>query len=171
MRRILLAILVLCSNLFAGTEPISTDTSNGHIKKTSSGTGESGKPFDWRDAAVTRLPHAVVFYVDGSGSVLTTGTKNPIKLPYGGTLKGWTLMGKPTGSVTVDIFRATSGAGLPTTSIVGSGTKPALSSAVENSSTSFTNWTSTSLMAGDNMAISLSGVSLVTYVVLVLYFQ
>lgn len=118
------------------------------------------------------LPHSATFTVDGSGTVLTTGTKNPIKIPYGGTLVGWVMMCKPSGSVTADIFRAADGAGLPTTSIVGgSGTKPAVSSGVENSSTSFTLWTSTTLTAKDNLAISLSGISTATYVALTVYYK
>jgi hypothetical protein len=114
---------------------------------------------------------SVTLVVDGSGSVMSSGTKNPIKIPYGGTLTGWLLIGSPSGSVTVDIFRAANGAGLPVTSIVGAGTKPSLSSAVENSSTNFTSWTSTTLTAKDNLAISLSGITTSTYCALTLYFQ
>src|SRR5262249_5209142 len=103
---------------------------------------------------------------------LTSGTKNPIKIPYGGTLQGWLLVGSPSGSITVDIYRAADGAGLPTLSIVGgSGTKPSLSSAVENSSTSFTSWTSTTLTAKDNLAVNLSSITSTTYIALTLYFQ
>jgi len=116
--------------------------------------------------------HAVTFVVDGGGGVLQTGTQHAVKIPYGGTLTGWLLIASPSGSVTCDILRAADGAGLPVTSIVGgSGTKPSVSSAVENSSTSFTSWTSTTLTAKDNMAISLSGVSTSTYCALTLYYQ
>ncbi len=123
-------------------------------------------------AAGSAQVHAVTMAVDGSGSVLSTGTKNAIKIPFGGTLTGWLLNGSPSGSVTVDIFRSADGAGLPVTSIVGGGgTKPSLSSATENSSTSFTSWTSTTLTAKDNLAISLSGITASTYVSLTLYFS
>lgn len=116
--------------------------------------------------------HTVTFAVDGSGTVLTTGTKNPIKIPFGGTLQGWVMMCKPSGSVTADVYRAADGAGLPVTSIVGgSGIKPAISSDVENDSTSFTSWTSTTLTAKDNLAINLSGITSATYVQLTLYFR
>lgn len=123
-------------------------------------------------AAGSAQSHSVTFVVDGSGAVLSTGTKNAIKIPFGGTLTGWLLNGSPSGSVTVDIFRSADGAGLPVTSIIGGGgTKPALSTATENSSTSFTSWTSTTLTAKDNMAISLSGITTSTYCALTLYFQ
>ena len=118
------------------------------------------------------LSHSVTFVVDGSGTVLTTGTKNPIKIPFGGSLVGWVMMCSPSGSVTADVYRAADGAGLPVTSIVGgSGTKPAVSSNVENSSMSFTSWTSTTLAAKDNLAINLSGITTATYVELTLYFK
>lgn len=121
-------------------------------------------------ASGSAATHAVTLAVDGAGAVLTSGTKKPIKIPYGGTLTGWLLIGSPNGAVTVDILRAADGAGLPVTSIVGAGTKPSLFSAVENSSTSFTSWTSTTLTAKDNLAIDLSGITACTYVALTLYF-
>lgn len=116
-------------------------------------------------------PHSVTLVVDGGGIVLGTGTKNPVKIPYGGTLTGWVMMCKPSGSVTADVFRATDGAGLPVTSIIGAGTKPSITTDVENSSTSFTNWTSTTLTAKDNLAVDLSGITDATYVQLTLYFR
>ncbi len=119
----------------------------------------------------TTQTHFVTFDVDGVGIVLSTGTKNPFKTKYGGTLVGWTMMCNPSGSVTADIFRAANGAGLPVTSIVGAGTKPSISSNVENSSTSFTSWTSTTINANDNLAISLSGITTAQYVELTLWFK
>lgn len=121
---------------------------------------------------VTTQTHFVTFDVDGVGIVLTTGTKNPYKTGYGGTLVKWSMMCSPSGSVTVDIFRAANGAGLPVTSIVGGGgTKPAISSGVEASGTDFTGWTSTTITALDNMAISLSGITGVKYVEITLWFK
>jgi hypothetical protein len=172
MKKLILLFALMPWALFGATEPINLNSNTGVVKKTSSGVGEAGKPFDFGAVAVRGTPHSITLYVDGAGSVLTTGTKNPFKSPYAGTLKGWTLMCKPSGSVTVDIFRAADGAGLPTVSIVGGGgTKPAVSSNVENSSTSFTGWTSIALAQFDNLAIDLSGISTVTYVELTLYFQ
>ncbi len=170
MKRLIL-ILFLVPVLAFADENISVNTKTGFVKQTSSNVGSSTKPFDWSDVFLAGIPHSVTFYVDGQGSVVSTGTKNPIKIPFGGTLKGWLLIGKPSGSVSVDIFRAADGAGLPVTSIIGSATKPALASAVENSATTFASWTSTELTAKDNLAISLSGVSTCTYVAFTLYFQ
>ena len=116
--------------------------------------------------------HSITFVSDGSGSVLTTGTKNPIKVNYGGTLQGWSIMCSPSGSITADVFRAADNAGLPVTSIIGGGgTKPSITTNVENKSTSFTGWTSTTITANDNLAFSLSGITNATYCELTLYYQ
>ncbi len=114
----------------------------------------------------------VTFFADGAGSALTLGIKNSIKVPFGGTLQGWTMMCSPTGSVTLDILRAANSGGLPVTSIVGGGgTMPSISSGVENSSTDFTGWTSTAITAKDNIAISVSGVVNVTYCEITLHYK
>ncbi len=117
--------------------------------------------------------HTVTFVMDGSGATLVAATGSWVKIPYGGTLQGWTIIASPaSSSITCDILRAADGAGLPASSIVGgSGTKPAISSGVENSSTSFTSWTSTTLTAKDNLAITTSGITTATYVCLTLYYQ
>jgi hypothetical protein len=152
---------------------VAWDDTDGDFEYVNVGTGLSYTHSSHTLAATAQAQsHAITFVVDGAGIVLGTGTKNPVKIPFGGTLTGWLLVAKPSGSVTVDILRAADGAGLPVTSIVGGGgTKPSLSSAVENSSTSFTSWTSTTLTAKDNLAISLSGVSVSTYCALTLYYQ
>lgn len=124
-------------------------------------------------ASATAQTHAVTFVMDGFGSVLTARTGSYIKIPYGGTLTGWTLIASPaSSSITVDIIRATDTNGLPSASIVGGGgTKPSISSGVENKSTSFTGWTSTTLNDFDNLAITTSGITTATYVALTLYYQ
>lgn len=123
-------------------------------------------------ASATAQTHAVTFTMDGYGSVLTARTGSYIKIPYGGTLTGWTMNCSPSGSITVDILRSADGAGAAVTSIVGGGgTKPAISTNTENDSTSFTGWTSTTLTALDNLAVTTSGITSATYMSLTLYYQ
>jgi hypothetical protein len=163
--------IVLFSGTGGKTGKRATGTGIAHIASGVLGTETMSADMN-ESSGTLNHSHTVTFYVDGSGAVLTNTTKNPIKVPYGGTLQGWTMMCSPSGSVTADVLRAADGAGLPVTSIVGgSGTKPAISSNVENSSTSFTSWTSTTLTAKDNLAITLSGVATATYVELTLYYK
>ncbi len=112
----------------------------------------------------------VTFIVDGAGIVLSSGTKIPIKIEPGGTLSKWTITCKPSGSVSVDLLRAANGAGLPVVSMTGVGTKPSVSSGVENHGT-ITDWDSVTLATDDNLAVSLSGISTVTQVVVTFYWQ
>ncbi len=115
----------------------------------------------------TTQTHFVTFDIDGVGIVLSTGTKNPYKIKYGGTLVAWSAMCVPstggTCSVSFDLLRAANAAGLPTVSMVGAGTKPLISADVEASGTTFPSWTSTTITAGDNLAISLSGITTAKY--------
>lgn len=155
-------------NIFSLTNPSAIT----FIRINADNTVDALSASDFRTAIGADDNHSITFVVDGAGAELTTGTKNPVKIPFGGTLQGWLLIAKPSGSVTVDIYRAADGAGLPTLSIVGGGgTKPALSSAVENSSISFTSWTSTTLTAKDNLAINVDSATTVTYLALTLYYK
>lgn len=118
----------------------------------------------------TQTKHAT-FWVDGAGIVLGTGTKNPIKIDGGGSLTSWRAECKPSCSVTIDLLQSHDNGGLPVTSMVGSGTKPAISSATEASGT-ISDWTgSTTLSDKDNLAISISGITAATYVNIVFHFK
>lgn len=138
-----------------------------------------GTPLSGDATNFTKLPHAVSFSVDGGGTALVTGVGVPVKIPYAGTLVGYTMMASPSGSVTFNIFRAANTAGLPTASIInntggggGTGTLPAIASGVEGSSTTLTNWGSTTLTALDNLALNLTAVDgVVTKTNFVLYYR
>ncbi len=145
---------VTCQNIIANNFP-SALVLTGEV--TGSGT----------TAITTTQTHFATFDIDGVGIVLSTGTKNPWKAKYGGTLVAWSAMCVPstggTCSVSFDLLRAANAAGLPTVSMVGAGTKPLISADVEASGTTFPSWTSTSISAGDNLAISLSNITTAKY--------
>lgn len=85
--------------------------------------------------------------VDGGGSVITTGSKGYKVIQEACTITGWTILGKESGSVVVDIKKSTY-AGFPTTSTITGTEKPTLSSAQKNQDLTLTTWT-TSLAEGD----------------------
>ena len=108
---------------------------------------------------VLALPDAVEFVFCGSGSALTTSA-DPICLyiPFACTISGWAA-GSPNatnGSVTFNVGTVASNGAV--TSLIGSGTAPAISSAIQASSTSLTNWT-TAIAAGTWIQVSLASVS------------
>lgn len=101
------------------------------------------------------------FIIDGGGNVITTGVKGFLRIPWGTTIGFWTVMADQSGSIVVDILRANNA--VPTTSIVGAGNKPTLSS------TQFigafpTGWTSVSLAANDFIGFSVVSATTVTRV-------
>jgi len=104
------------------------------------------------------------------GQPIITGVKRSGKIPFGGTLVGWTMMCNPQGSITVQLLRSADGAGLPVSSISGTG-NPAISLSVENHSTNFTGWSSTTLTPFDNLALNVLFVANVNYVTFTLYYR
>ncbi len=113
----------------------------------------------------------VTFDINGVGIVIAAGTKLPGASPLvaGGTLIGWKMTCTPSGNVSVDLLRSTSGD--PVVSMVGSGTKPAISSNTEAHGT-ITDWTTSMVLtANDRLAVTLSGINSVTHVVITFYWQ
>lgn len=48
--------------------------------------------------------------VDGGAAIPTTGLQGFIQVPFGGTIIGWSIVAKQTGSVSVEIWKAASSA-------------------------------------------------------------
>ena len=126
---------------------------------------------------------SLAFSVNGGGAALTTGIQTPIKIPYGGTIMGWTLFCSPSGACSFDIYRAANGTNMiPTGSIIGtSGIKPyttgSSTNSYENSSAAVGTgwnyqWASTTLTGLDNVALVVNSVDGTgTTATLVLYYQ
>ena len=83
--------------------------------------------------------------INGGGSAIPTGVIGFMRVPYACTVMDWTLLGTPSGSLTVDIwagalasFGSISGA-----NTICAGTPPAISSGVEARGTALVSWTTT----------------------------
>ena len=92
--------------------------------------------------------------VDGGGSVLTSGSKGFVVIPFDCTITGWSIVADQSGSVTFGVEKAADGV-IPTTSIVASAA-PALSASQILRSTTLTGWT-TSVAANDVIEFLVSG--------------
>ncbi|TXG80173.1 MAG: hypothetical protein E6R13_08610 [Spirochaetes bacterium] len=102
--------------------------------------------------------------IDGSGSVITTGIKGYLIIPYGYTITGWSIIGDITGSIVFDIWKNNSA--IPTiANTITASAKPTLSSQQFLSSTTLTGWT-TSGLANDKIIIKVDSVSALTKVTL-----
>lgn len=101
------------------------------------------------------------FAFDGGGSVLTTGSKGQIAIPYACTINSWYVYNKSgaaglTGSIVVDVKRSG-------TSIIGAGNKPTMSSA-QSATAAAASWTSVTVAAGDILEFNVDSVSTFTWV-------
>lgn len=92
--------------------------------------------------------------VDGGGSVVTTGSKGFVIVPFACTITGWSIVADASGSVTFDVEKAADGV-IPSSSIVASA-PPLLSSDQIERSTTLTGWT-TAVTANDVIEFEVTG--------------
>ncbi len=100
--------------------------------------------------------------IDGAGTAITTGVKGYIVLPYDCIVNSWSVVADQSGSVVVDVWKASSYT-IPTSaaqSIAGT-EKPTLSSQQINTDLSLSSWT-TGLVVGDVIAFNVDSASTIT---------
>jgi hypothetical protein len=101
----------------------------------------------------------VEFVIDGGGNPISTGTKGFLRLPYPALVAFWAVMADQSGSIVVDLLRANGT--IPTTSMIGSGNKPTLSSQ-QFATAAVSGWTSAILATNDWLGFSVISASTVT---------
>lgn len=106
--------------------------------------------------------------IDGGGSVITTGNKGYLVIPYAGTITGWQIISDVNGSCVIDVWKESSG-NVPTVANTIVGTeKPTLSSQQINSDLTLTTWTNT-VNQNDIFAFNVDSASTVTRVNLTIF--
>ncbi len=106
--------------------------------------------------------------LNGNGSVITTGVKTYLTVPYSGIITGWELLSTATGSIVVDVWKDTYVNYPPTLSDSICGIdKPTLTSQIKNNNNNLTDW-STTITEGDIIAFNVDSASTVTQVTLTL---
>jgi hypothetical protein len=118
---------------------------------------------------------AVGLIIDGGGSVITTGVKGFVEVPFAGTITAVTLLSTDAaataGSIVVDIWKDTYAAYPPVVSdSITASAKPTLSAANKARDTTLTGWT-TAIAAGDVLGFSVTSATTVTRVLLSLTVQ
>ena len=97
----------------------------------------------------------ISFTIDGGGSVITTGIKGVLVVPFACTITAWYIVGDASGSINVDVNRSVFQA-TPSYSSIAASAHPLLSSAITNSDTTLTGWTTT-LAAQDIIQFEVDG--------------
>lgn len=105
--------------------------------------------------------------IDGGGSGFATGMKGFTRIPYSGSITGWTMIGDATGSCVIDVWKANNAIPTVANSIAGT-EKPTLTAQQLNSDTNLTTWSS-SIAPGDIIAFNVDSTSTVTRVNLIIH--
>ena len=163
-----------------------TSTGTGGIARATSPTFVTpilGTPTSGTLTNCTGLPPAglttaaktgIITFCKGDGSTsLSTGIVSYIpRVPFACTITGWAVSAQGSSpTATLDVYRAASGGtALATSSIVGAGTKPALSTGNVTAQTSPASWTSTALAVNDTLGCNLDAVSNATSLCLQLFY-
>jgi len=117
------------------------------------------------------ITSGIEFIIDGAGSVITTGMKGYLEIPFGCTINRATLLADQSGSIVVNIWKCTysqfdAGGTHP---VVGdkitASAPPTISSTTKAQDSTLTGWT-TSISAGDILAFNVDSVSTLTRVTL-----
>jgi hypothetical protein len=120
----------------------------------------------WQPAVAGGGTGSIGITIDGGGSVISTGLKGYLYVPYACTITEWTVLSDISGSIVIDVWKASYASAPPSASDTIAGIeKPTLSSQVKNQDTSLSTW-ATSVSAGDVMAFNVNSVSTVTRVIL-----
>jgi len=105
---------------------------------------------------------------DGSGAVLTVGTKNRYHVPYACTISKIFMYADQSGSVVLDIWKNdyTNYPATIANTIVASA-KPTISAATKSTDSTLTGWT-TSIAADDHLVVNIDSCSSITWLKLVI---
>jgi hypothetical protein len=102
------------------------------------------------------------YIIDGGGAAITTGSKGYVVIDFPCVVNSWTIVGDQSGSISVDVKRATY-ANFPTTTSISGTEKPTLSSAQKNQDLTLSTWTTT-IAAGDILEFVVDSASTVEVV-------
>jgi hypothetical protein len=106
---------------------------------------------------------------DGGDSVITAGAEVEVSVPFSGTIVACVVVGDQTGSIEIEVEKATYDNYDTLTSIVASA-PPTISAAKKSSDTTLTGWT-TAVVAGDIFRFSVTSVSTLTRAEIALYVE
>lgn len=114
---------------------------------------------------------SIELIIDGGASVITTGFKGYLEVPFACTIQAVTLLADVVGSIVVDIWKDTYLAYPPIAAdSITASAKPTISSAQKSQNTVLTGWT-TAVTAGDILGFNVDSVTTIKKVTLSLKVQ
>ncbi len=141
-----------------GAVSLTADVS-GVLPVANGGTGGSGNA----------LIAAIAFVFDGGGTVLTTGVKGDLLIPFACTINSATLQADQSGSIVIDIWKKTYTLDSPPAvgQTITASAKPTLASHQSSQDATLTGWT-TAIAANDMLRFNIDSITTCTRVTLTL---
>jgi hypothetical protein len=94
--------------------------------------------------------------IDGGGSVITSGAKRNIRIPYNCRITSYELVADTFDTFSINIYKSTYDTYPPTSNSITNGNPPALASQSQNRDTDVTDW-NTTLVIGDYLGFNVTG--------------
>ncbi len=112
--------------------------------------------------------YSITIIIDGGGSVITTGQKGHLEIPFACEIERVTLLADVSGSIVIDIWKDTYANFPPTVAdTITASAKPTLAAAQKYQDATLTGWNKT-IAAGDILAFNIDSVATITRVTLAL---
>lgn len=109
---------------------------------------------------------SISFIIDGGGSVLSTGVKGDLQIPFACTVSTWTLLADQSGSIVVNVWKQVYGSYPPTVAQkITASAPPTITTATNAQSSTLTGWTTT-MAANDTLRFNVDSVTTITRVTL-----
>jgi len=141
----------------------SSDGSNGDVI-TTNGAGT----VTWETPSAGVVKASIGLTIDGGGSVITTGIKGYLSVPYSCTINDWTLLADQSGSIVIDVWKDVFANYPPTDAdSITNGAEPTLTSEASNVG-SVATWSNVTVATGDTIVFNVDSVATVTKTTLVL---
>lgn len=159
-----LATAVAPGTLYYSTDTATTDRSDGTTWATYADGG-----------SILAIKRQITLVIDGGASVITTGIKGFISVPFAGTITKWRILSTDplslAGNIVIDIWKDIYTAYPPTVAdTITAAAKPTLSAVNKNESSTLTGWT-VAVAAGDVLGFNVDSVGTVKKVSLTLEFN
>jgi hypothetical protein len=155
------------SNYAAITAPASITSDYTITLPAAGGSANDVLQFDAsQNASFVSNTRTLNFVIDGGGSVITTGSKGYVVIDGNYTVTGWTILADQSGSIVVDVNRATY-TNFPTFTNIDGTEPPTLSAAQKAEDLTLSSWTTT-LSARDVLEFNVASATTVTRVTVAL---
>jgi hypothetical protein len=128
---------------------------------------------DWEEVSIPAgtINRQISVTFDGGGFVPDAGSIAYIRVPYSGTITGWTITSNIAGSCVLDVWKDTYANYPPTVADTIAGTeKPTLTAVAKNEDLTLTTWT-TAITAGDFIAVKIDSASTLTRINLAIHVE